>query len=104
MGDNEKNCAHCTGTGCSHIDILTERVGKMEGDLAPLLQQALAELRAIREQNQTQLEIMTAWNNAKGFVHTVRFLGRLLKWVGGITGAVIGLYALFKHGVSGNGG
>jgi len=58
----------------------------------------LDEVRAIRAQNETQLEIMTAWNSAKGFVKTVQLIGRVATWIVKIAAVLAALWALLRYG------
>lgn len=38
------------------------------------------DLKSIKNQLATVTEILTAWNNAKGFIKTVKFIGDAIKW------------------------
>jgi len=69
-----------------------------EAALNALQSQLMEELRAIRAQNEVQLEIMSAWNNAKGFVKGVQLIGRVTKWLAGFVAAVGAIWALLHYG------
>lgn len=70
----------------------------------PLLQRIhddLLEMKALQEAQKATLDemkdILIVWNNTKGFINTVRFLGTVLKWAASV-GAAIGLiYYWIKH-------
>lgn len=95
----------------STIGELTLRLKKLEElreqDLS-LHKQAmdvvLTELKAIRAQNETQLEMMTAWNSAKGFVKTVQTVGGALLWVGKVSAVIAAFWVAFIAAVKYGGG
>lgn len=60
--------------------------------------QATSTIHEIRDDIREMREILDAWNNAKGFVTTIKFLSSLIKWIS-IVGGTIGLiWYFFKTG------
>lgn len=82
----------------SELQELRATVTRLEGELEDMRATVLKELRTIRKQSETQLEIMEAWNNAKGFVRTVQTLGRVATWVVRIAAVIAALWALIHYG------
>ncbi|HEY6019804.1 MAG TPA: hypothetical protein VIY48_07835 [Candidatus Paceibacterota bacterium] len=80
------------------VEDVSRRLDRLEQEVAPLLNRALVELETIRKQNDTQLEIMTAWNNAKGFVRTIGMMGTVAKWVGSVSAALAVILASLHWG------
>lgn len=54
------------------------------------------DLQAIKSTQAAMLEMLTAWNNMKGFVTTMRALGAIAKWVTIISGAATVIYLALK--------
>ena len=77
---------------------LQTSVKQLEEDNKTLREQLLEDIRAIRSQSETQLEIMQAWSNAKGFVRTIQMLGRVATWLLKIAAVLTGLWAAVKYG------
>ena len=46
------------------------------------------DLKSIKNQLATVTEILTAWNNAKGFVKTIKFMGDAIKWAAPVVAAI----------------
>ncbi len=88
----------CVHGDCMTIQKLSERVVVLEDEIAPLMRQALSELKELKAQSKTQLEIMTVWNNAKGFVRTLSMLGTVAKWIAGVTAAIGAIWLAITHG------
>lgn len=83
------------------LEELMARVDALEKDLTPLIKEVLTKVHTIEGQNQTQLEMMEAWNNTKGFVKTVVILGKVAKFIAVTGGAVATVWAAIKYGVNG---
>lgn len=94
----------CTGADCpaavleGELKELKATVVRLEEEATALRNDVLEELRAIKKQNDTQLEIMAAWNSAKGFVKTVQVIGRVATWIVKITAVLAALWALLRYG------
>jgi hypothetical protein len=61
--------------------------------------QATATIHEIHDDVREMREILDAWNSAKGFVTTIKFLSAMIKWtaiVGGTVG-VIWYFVKFGH-------
>lgn len=58
-------------------------------------------LEEIEKNQKVILEMMQVWNNTKGFVSTIRILGKLLVWVVAILAAWSVLSGDFKRWVMG---
>lgn len=90
---------------CESCADLAERVLRLEQEREAdmvlnkqALDALLEEVRAIRAQNETQLEIMTAWNSAKGFVKGMQLIGSVTKWIAGVVAAIGALWAVIHYG------
>ena len=58
-----------------------------------------ADLQEIKQTLAEMKEIVTAWNDAKGFIKTVRTIGEVLKWAVAVGAALLALwYILTGHG------
>ena len=97
--EDAEQCDNCAG--------LAERVRRLEKEREAdmilnqkSLDALLDEVKAIRVQNDTQLEIMTAWNNAKGFVKSVQLIGSVAKWIAGFVAAIAAFAAAIHYGGS----
>ena len=102
--DNE-DCGNddciCVHGDCITIKELSDRVETLETEIVPLMRQALAELQELKAQSKTQLEIITVWNNTKGFVRTISMLGTVAKWIAGVAAAVVAIWMFITHGYKG---
>lgn len=47
------------------------------------------DLQNIKAELKTVTEILVAWNNAKGFVKTIKFVGDIVKWGAPIVAAIV---------------
>lgn len=61
----------------------------------------LAKLDAMESRQSQMQEMLTAWNNTKGFVATIKNVGVLLLWIAAFAAAWATVTELFKHWVSG---
>lgn len=59
---------------------------------------AIGALGKIQEDIKEMREIIDAWNNAKGFVTTIKFLSAFIKWAAIVGGAVGVLWYFLKFG------
>lgn len=46
----------------------------------------------------TMKEIIEAWNDAKGFVRTIKLIGEVFKWVAKVAAAIGAVWLLVKTG------
>ena len=51
-----------------------------------------ADLQEIKQTLAEMKEIVTAWNDAKGFIKTVRIIGEVLKWAVAVGAALLALW------------
>ena len=51
-----------------------------------------ADLQEIKQTLAEMKEIVTAWNDAKGFIKTVRAIGEVLKWAVAVGAALLALW------------
>ena len=88
---NRRHCDSCAGheTPC-------EGLTKQEAVYA----QILAKLDAMEATQKSMQEMLTAWNNTKGFVSTVKNAGVLLLWIAALAAAWATVTELFKHWVA----
>lgn len=53
------------------------------------------DLQNIKSELKTVTEILVAWNNAKGFVRTIKFIGDIVKWGAPIVAALAAMWYFF---------
>ena len=77
--------------------MLTEHKA-LETQLHSDLQELLVGQEKMIANQETILEIVTAWNNTKGFVKTLVMISTVLKWLVFVCATVAGIwYALVEH-------
>ena len=70
----------------------------LETQLHSDLQELLVGQEKMIANQETILEIVTAWNNTKGFVKTLVMISTVLKWLVVVCATVAGIwYALVEH-------
>ena len=82
---------------------MTEETNLSKRHNDPLLQRIhddLTEMKAIQAEQKVTLDemkdILVVWNNTKGFINTVRFLGTTLKWIALVGGSIAAVLYWFK--------
>lgn len=80
----------CKECGDDWHDSPCEELKSHKDDIIDKLDQMQAKLDAVAE-------IMTAWNNAKGFVSTLQTIGTVAKWMT-VTGAAFAAMWYWLHG------
>lgn len=73
------------------VDELTERVDALEADVRSMMSELGSDVRQMRQDLETVREVLLAYNNVKGFLSTVRFIGVVLKvlaTIGAIAAAI----------------
>lgn len=104
---DKESCAGCDALAEKVRHIAEEREADIllqKQELEALRREVMSELKMIRAQGATQLEIMTAWNNAKGFVKSVQTIGRVMTWMAKISAVGAFLWAAMHFGGNGGGG
>ena len=59
---------------------------------------ATASIKEIHDDVKQMREILDAWNSAKGFVTTIKFLSAMIKWTAIVGGTVGVVWYFFKFG------
>ncbi len=62
-----------------------------------LLREMREEIRTIRQVQKDTIDMLAAWNNAKGFVSTMKSFGILILWIVGILAAFSALSETLRH-------
>lgn len=57
-----------------------------------LIEQIHNDLKDIKDEVAKMTELMAAWDNAKGFVKTIRVIGELTKWVVAVGAAITAIW------------
>lgn len=82
--------AVCTGNHEEVLAIVDEKLDECKGDMVTDIQALKDQVTAIHTDIAHMREILDAWNSAKGFVNTIKFLAALTKALAAL-GAVIGI-------------
>lgn len=97
QADLDESFARCPAFG-NHIEL---RV--LHDDLRRILE-TQQEQKALQEEQAVELkkvaEILEAWDNAKGFVKTVRLIGEVSKWIVAAGAAVGIIWYFLAHGAT----
>jgi len=96
--DDQRAVGDLTGRLRRLEELREEDLQLHQKSMDELKSQLLPELKAIRAQNETQLEIMKAWNSAKGFVKSVQTIGSVMTWVAKIVAVGAALWAAIHYG------
>lgn len=79
-------CDKCHDSPCKELDnhITLER-------------QMAEDVRELKETCRAMKEMLEAWNNTKGFVTTIKNVGKLLLWLVAIVAAFSAMSEVFRH-------
>lgn len=86
MGDNHTHLPPC------------EPLAECKEGVSEKMELILEKIEQISKTQKSMAEIVTAWNNTKGFVNTIQLISKVLRWAS-ITGAAIAaIWYAITHG------
>lgn len=62
-----------------------------------LMHEIHEDLKAIKDEVSKMNEVLQAWNNAKGFIKTIRLLGEVAKWLVATGAAIAAIWWWIKR-------